>query len=271
MTSEKNIFEPLAPLLHTSIGALGLYALITRRPILQRVIAWEHGEVPSAVSAEELEYFYASAHQCGAEHAASAWLVGDLNCQLSVQSKQPIYPTLLIQGSQTPSPLQINGSTVSHETALTDITNVQRATIEGSGRRAHEEQPERVLEHLLNWLHNTDTIPQTAELLDDTPSPPLEMLKELELPTETLLQTHDSGTWLQQNGSEPLHEEILAHATREQEMPLDAAAGPTIEAYCVKCRQKRIMLIPKQVTTKNGRKAMEGTCPICGTRLFRFV
>ncbi|GCF09048.1 DUF5679 domain-containing protein [Dictyobacter arantiisoli] len=43
------------------------------------------------------------------------------------------------------------------------------------------------------------------------------------------------------------------------------------EAYCVKCRIKRGMQNPKQIVTKNGRNAMEGVCPVCNTRLFRFV
>ncbi len=44
-----------------------------------------------------------------------------------------------------------------------------------------------------------------------------------------------------------------------------------IAAYCVKCRQKRIMQQATRIVTKNGRAAMEGRCPICTTKLFRFV
>jgi ssDNA-binding Zn-finger/Zn-ribbon topoisomerase 1 len=41
------------------------------------------------------------------------------------------------------------------------------------------------------------------------------------------------------------------------------------EAYCVKCREKREMKDEKEVTMKNGRPALEGICPVCGTKLFR--
>ena len=41
------------------------------------------------------------------------------------------------------------------------------------------------------------------------------------------------------------------------------------EAYCVKCRQKREMKDPEQVTMKNGRPATQGVCPVCGTKIFR--
>jgi DNA-directed RNA polymerase subunit RPC12/RpoP len=40
-------------------------------------------------------------------------------------------------------------------------------------------------------------------------------------------------------------------------------------AYCVKCKAKREMKNPKPMTMKNGRKAMTGTCPSCGGKIFR--
>ena len=44
-----------------------------------------------------------------------------------------------------------------------------------------------------------------------------------------------------------------------------------MEAYCVKCRAQREMQNPKQITMANGRSAMQGTCPTCGTKLTRIV
>ncbi len=43
----------------------------------------------------------------------------------------------------------------------------------------------------------------------------------------------------------------------------------TTIAYCVKCKAKREMKDPKEITMKNGRKALTGICGVCGTRLFR--
>jgi len=42
-----------------------------------------------------------------------------------------------------------------------------------------------------------------------------------------------------------------------------------VEAYCVKCKEKRDMKDPKEVKLKNGKPAMKGTCPKCGTGMFR--
>ena len=42
------------------------------------------------------------------------------------------------------------------------------------------------------------------------------------------------------------------------------------EAYCVKCRTKR-QFEGQEVTLKNGRKAAQGTCPVCGTKVMRIL
>jgi Zn finger protein HypA/HybF involved in hydrogenase expression len=42
-----------------------------------------------------------------------------------------------------------------------------------------------------------------------------------------------------------------------------------VEAYCVKCKAKQEMKDPKETTLKNGRKAVKGVCPACGTKMFR--
>ena len=42
-------------------------------------------------------------------------------------------------------------------------------------------------------------------------------------------------------------------------------------AYCVKCGQKRNMKNAKQVTMKNGRKAIKGSCEKCGTGMYKIT
>ena len=39
--------------------------------------------------------------------------------------------------------------------------------------------------------------------------------------------------------------------------------------YCMKCKTQREIKSPKQITMKNGRPATEGTCPTCGTKIFK--
>jgi len=44
-----------------------------------------------------------------------------------------------------------------------------------------------------------------------------------------------------------------------------------MEGYCVKCKDKREIKDGNEVTMKNGRKAMKGKCPTCGTGMFRIL
>jgi hypothetical protein len=41
------------------------------------------------------------------------------------------------------------------------------------------------------------------------------------------------------------------------------------KGYCVKCKKSREMKNPQAIKMKNGRKATRGTCPVCGTKMFR--
>lgn len=43
------------------------------------------------------------------------------------------------------------------------------------------------------------------------------------------------------------------------------------EAYCVKCKAKKEIKDESTVTTKNGRKALKGTCPDCGRGMYKFI
>ena len=41
-------------------------------------------------------------------------------------------------------------------------------------------------------------------------------------------------------------------------------------AYCMKCREKR-EFEGSLVTLKNGRPALQGSCPVCGTKLTKIL
>ncbi len=44
-----------------------------------------------------------------------------------------------------------------------------------------------------------------------------------------------------------------------------------MEGYCVKCKKKQEIKDAKEITMKNGKKAMKGSCPVCGTGMFRIT
>ncbi len=41
------------------------------------------------------------------------------------------------------------------------------------------------------------------------------------------------------------------------------------KAYCVKCREKVEIKNPEETEMKNGRPAIKGECPNCGTGVYR--
>ncbi len=47
------------------------------------------------------------------------------------------------------------------------------------------------------------------------------------------------------------------------------AKSNNTSAYCVKCKAKVEIKDPQEVTMKNGRSAIKGLCPKCGTKVFR--
>lgn len=41
------------------------------------------------------------------------------------------------------------------------------------------------------------------------------------------------------------------------------------EAYCVKDKKKVEVQNAQKITMKNGKAALQGTCPLCGGKVFR--
>jgi hypothetical protein len=47
--------------------------------------------------------------------------------------------------------------------------------------------------------------------------------------------------------------------------------APSVEGYCMKERKKVTIANPEPASSKDGRAAVRGTCPDCGSKIFRFV
>ena len=43
------------------------------------------------------------------------------------------------------------------------------------------------------------------------------------------------------------------------------------EGYCVKCKARKEIIDGVEETMKNGRKAIKGKCPTCGTVMFKIL
>ena len=80
-------------------------------------------------------------------------------------------------------------------------------------------------------------------------------------------------------------DELLNHLVGRREAapapayapPAKAAIAPAIpiskriRAYCIKCQAKREMKNPVMITLKNGRRAVQGTCSKCGSKMSQMM
>ena len=42
-----------------------------------------------------------------------------------------------------------------------------------------------------------------------------------------------------------------------------------VTGYCLKCKAQTEIKDPQAITMKNGKPATTGTCPTCGTKIFK--
>jgi pimeloyl-ACP methyl ester carboxylesterase len=78
----------------------------------------------------------------------------------------------------------------------------------------------------------------------------------------------DAGLAIHEEYPEAVIATILAWS-EEVKTVASLEENVTVEAYCAKCKMKRGMLNATEVTAKNGRIAIRGTCGVCGSKLYR--
>lgn len=123
-------------------------------------------------------------------------------------------------------------------------------------------------------VESADGVPEEAAA--ETPAEPLEE-PPLELEAEAPLLEREVGGSVQAAapaaeaksiGAEPVAEEPIAEAAADEHDHDDADEQT---GYCVSCRAKRTIVDGHEETTENGRRAVRGTCPVCGHTIFRFL
>ena len=179
-----------------------LYPMLSTRFAIRSSLVKQH----SPISDIDLDYFYATTHQMGAEHASMALLARNLEQDISQQFEMIQQPTLVIWGARGLNDSRHIGS---QQDASWMKTHTRLALLPDAGLAIHEEQPTRVIATILSW-------------------------------------------------------------SEEGKAAIASKENATIEAYCTKCKMKRKMLNATEVTSKDGRMAVRGTCEICGSNLHRF-
>ncbi len=185
------------------------------------------------------DYFYATTHQFGAEHATMALLAGKLVSDVSRQVEMVQQPTLIIWGALALSTSRYIGS---QQDSSELPAHARIVLLQDAGLAVCEELPETVAATIHRW---------SAEEASDPIGRP----------------------YISEEGHEKNDRDETADGEAQMlEQPVvepEAVSEPVVEAFCVKCKKKRAMLRPSEVTMKNGRIAVQGTCSVCGTNLFR--
>jgi pimeloyl-ACP methyl ester carboxylesterase len=175
-----------------------IYPILSTRFALRYALARHH----ALISGADLDYFYATTHQFGAQHAFMALLAGNLVQDGSQRLETLQQPTLVIWGLNSARHIgnQQDTSWIKEHTRLVLLPD--------AGLAVHEEHPETVIATIREW-------------------------------------------------------------SKEGKVTATPKSNSSLEAYCVKCKKKRVMLNATEVTMKNGRIALRGTCEVCGTSLYR--
>lgn len=183
------------------------------------------------------DYLYATTHQFGAERAPMDWLAGKLASNVTADMQKVRQTTLLIWGTgelqYARQGYAMHGSLALEEAEIGGATS-RIVLLQRTSSMIHRELPETVVKTILRW----STEPALSEAKTSTP-PALNEVGEANTASDTSVNQ------------------------------LPDRIKPQVEAYCMKCKQKRGILNPREVTMKNGRIAVQGDCEVCGASLFR--
>lgn len=244
---------------------LALYALLSMRLLL----AEPRGDQKQARE-QRRNHRFVVANQPNADRAGSAFLAGRLalgyNAARALAVSPPTQPVLELWGMRRLQDVQ------AHALQEFATPHTQVVLLRDVGSQVVEEQPEAVVTHLLKWAGQCDAAQQTEPLVHD------EVLERGKKEQET---QEAQEVEVVQGGNESrveVGEDVEARGSIEEVVKVEEEVKTVegevvggIDAYCAKCRQKRMMLYAKLTVTKTGRNALEGVCPVCGTRLFRFI
>jgi DNA-directed RNA polymerase subunit RPC12/RpoP len=64
------------------------------------------------------------------------------------------------------------------------------------------------------------------------------------------------------------HQAVLGGATGVTSQQKESVMA-AISGYCLKCKKKVDIKDPQHITMKNGKPATTGTCPTCGTKIYK--
>ena len=124
------------------------------------------------------------------------------------------------------------------------------------------------LENILSSQKFSKSEPEEEEATPEQLSQVRELEKEIEK-LEAVDIEHEIIQTLQKHNKKLVDIENKLHDSNNVEIKTPKLTSQ--EAYCVKCKIKRIIKNPEETIMKNGRPALKGTCSVCGCKVFRIT
>ena len=160
---------------------------------------------------------------------------------------------------------------------IQELESQPESTTEPEVEEATPEQLSQVndlqqqIDDLENVLSNQKFSEPEPEVEEATPEQ-LSKVKELEKEIEKLeavdIEHEIIQTLRKQNKKLDDIENKLHNSDNVQ---IKTPESSSQEAYCVKCKTKRIIKNPEETIIKNGRPAIRGICSVCGCKVFRIT
>jgi uncharacterized phage infection (PIP) family protein YhgE len=122
------------------------------------------------------------------------------------------------------------------------------------------------LENILSKQKFPDTEPEEEEATPEQLSKVKELEKEIEK-LEAVDVEHEIIQTLRKQNKKLDDIENKLYNSKISESKTSQSISQ--EAYCVKCKTKRIIKNPEETLMKNGRPAIKGTCSVCNCKVFR--
>jgi pimeloyl-ACP methyl ester carboxylesterase len=255
-TRGKLLWNLTAELVQSPVVKSLLYPLVSTRPVLRYAAAREQHLNYDQVADSDVDYMYATTHQFGAEHAPMAWLIGKLAVDVSPEFDRLQQPALIIWGAQA---LDKTHAIASRQ-HVAATPNTQMILIRDASVGVHEEYPAKVAANIREWREEgklaTSAKPATAVISPDTGTKEEKTQAEVEEPV-TVTELPAPIVDLPEQLEQPAKTEAVT------------SSESSLEAYCVRCKKKTKIQNPQEVTMKNGRAAVQGTCEVCGTKVYR--
>ena len=124
------------------------------------------------------------------------------------------------------------------------------------------------LENVLSNQKFSEPEPEVEEATPEQLSKVKELEKEIEKLEAVDIEHEIIQTLRKQNKKLDDIENKLHNSDNVQ---IKTPESSSQEAYCVKCKTKRIIKNPEETIMKNGRPAIRGICSVCGCKVFRIT